>query len=77
MHRKIIEEAWENRELLKEKNVQDAINEVVSQLDQGELRVAEKTGHEWQVHEWIKKAVILYRGKFTPEYEYMEQFLDE
>jgi alpha-aminoadipic semialdehyde synthase len=25
----------------------------------------------------IKKAVILYRGKFTPEYEYMEKFVGE
>jgi len=60
MQKKIIEEAWENRELLKKPTVQEAINQVISLLDRGELRVAEKTGDEWQVYEWIKKAVILY-----------------
>ena len=28
-------------------------------LDRGELRVAEKQGSDWVVHEWIKKAVLL------------------
>jgi 2,3,4,5-tetrahydropyridine-2-carboxylate N-succinyltransferase len=59
-HRKIIEEAWENRELLKEKSVQNAIAEVIEMLDNGLLRVAEKKGIDWQVNDWVKKAVILY-----------------
>lgn len=58
--RKIIEEAWENREKLKEGKVREAINEVVELLDQGKLRVAEKMDSKWVVNDWIKKAVILY-----------------
>jgi 2,3,4,5-tetrahydropyridine-2,6-dicarboxylate N-succinyltransferase len=55
-----IESAWENRELLKEKKTQDAIRDVIEQLDKGILRVADPTTNGWQVNEWIKKAVILY-----------------
>ncbi|HEX7013976.1 MAG TPA: 2,3,4,5-tetrahydropyridine-2,6-dicarboxylate N-succinyltransferase [Cyclobacteriaceae bacterium] len=56
----VIERAWEDRSLLKEADVQNAIREVVAKLDQGQLRVAEPTGDGWKVNEWIKKAVILY-----------------
>jgi 2,3,4,5-tetrahydropyridine-2-carboxylate N-succinyltransferase len=56
----IIEKAWENRDLLKEADTQQAINEVISQLDKGTLRVAQPTDKGWQVNEWVKKAVILY-----------------
>jgi len=59
-HRKIIEEAWENRELLKEKEVQNTIEEVIEMLDSGSLRVAEKVDLQWKVNDWVKKAVILY-----------------
>lgn len=55
-----IEEAWDNRELLSEHHVQNAIFEVVDQLDRGVLRVAEKEPSGWKVNDWIKKAVILY-----------------
>ena len=58
--RKIIEEAWENREMLKKKNVQQYINEVIEQLDSGVLRVAEPNGDSWIVNDWVKKAVIMY-----------------
>jgi len=58
--KKIIEEAWENRELLKEQATREAITEVVEYLDQGVLRVAEKIDRQWIVNDWIKKAVILY-----------------
>jgi len=57
----IIEQAWENRSLLESKEVQDAINSVIAQLDAGTLRVAEPTADgNWKVNEWIKKAVVLY-----------------
>ncbi|KAF0202195.1 MAG: 2 3 4 5-tetrahydropyridine-2-carboxylate [Bacteroidetes bacterium] len=55
-----IERAWNDRSLLSQKAYQDAVNEVVSLLDQGKLRVAEPVGNEWKVNEWVKKAVILY-----------------
>lgn len=56
----IIEKAWENRELLKETETTDAIRDVINQLDEGKLRVAEPTSEGWQVNEWVKKAVVLY-----------------
>lgn len=56
----LIEQAWENRELLKETKTQDAIREVIEYLDKGKLRVAEPKGDNWQVNEWVKKAVVLY-----------------
>ena len=58
--KKIIEAAWENRELLKEKTTQNTIREVVNLLDNGTLRVAEPINGGWQVNEWVKKAVVLY-----------------
>ena len=56
----IIEIAWNNRSLLKDSKTQDTIRKVVDLLDQGKLRVAEKTSKGWKVNEWIKKAVVLY-----------------
>jgi 2,3,4,5-tetrahydropyridine-2-carboxylate N-succinyltransferase len=58
--RKIIESAWENRELLQEQNTIDTIRKVVDLLDKGELRVAQPVDGGWQVNEWVKKAVVLY-----------------
>jgi len=55
-----IEQAWENRTLLKEKHTTSAIREVISLLDSGKLRVAEPVLNGWQVNEWVKKAVVLY-----------------
>ncbi|TYP70462.1 2,3,4,5-tetrahydropyridine-2,6-dicarboxylate N-succinyltransferase [Aquimarina intermedia] len=55
-----IENAWSNRDLLKETQIQDAIRDVIDLLDAGKLRVAEPTSSGWQVNEWIKKAVVLY-----------------
>tara|TARA_X000000950_G_scaffold39392_4_gene42315 strand:+ start:10205 stop:11011 length:807 start_codon:yes stop_codon:yes gene_type:complete len=56
----IIESAWEDRSLLKKTETQEAIKEVIKQLDTGNLRVASPTGNGWQVNEWVKKAVVLY-----------------
>ena len=56
----IIENAFENRELLKTDEAQAAIREVVAKLDSGILRVAEPEGHGWRVNEWVKKAVLMY-----------------
>src|ERR1035438_8189394 len=58
--KEVIEAAWSNRELLKETKTQDAIREIIEQLDKGKVRVAEPTQNGWQVNEWVKKAVILY-----------------
>ncbi|MBD0824073.1 2,3,4,5-tetrahydropyridine-2,6-dicarboxylate N-succinyltransferase [Aestuariibaculum marinum] len=58
--REIIEQAWDNRELLKDENTTSAIRKVVDLIDKGELRVAEPIENGWQVNEWVKKAVVLY-----------------
>lgn len=56
-----IEQTWDNRELLQQKDVLKAINEVIELLDKGKLRVAEPLDDgTWQVNEWVKKAVVLY-----------------
>lgn len=59
--KKNIEQVWEDPALLRNLDVQAAINETVSLLDKGELRAAEPAGDgSWRVNEWVKKAVILY-----------------
>jgi 2,3,4,5-tetrahydropyridine-2,6-dicarboxylate N-succinyltransferase len=58
--KQIIEKTWDDRSLLQQADHQAAIREVVAKLDRGELRVAEPSGDNWLVNEWIKKAVILY-----------------
>ncbi|MEM6966079.1 MAG: 2,3,4,5-tetrahydropyridine-2,6-dicarboxylate N-succinyltransferase [Bacteroidota bacterium] len=56
-----IEQAWENRELLKENITKEAIRSVIEELDKGRLRVAEPTAEgEWKVNDWVKKAVVMY-----------------
>jgi len=56
----IIEEAWENRELLNSNYTNNTIKEVIDLLDIGKIRVAEHSENGWKVNEWVKKAVILY-----------------
>ena len=55
-----IEEAWENRELLKQADYQEAVRSVIRELDLGKIRVAEPISDGWQVNEWVKKAVVMY-----------------
>ena len=56
----LIEQAWENRELLQVDAAQQAVRTAVDMLDRGELRIAEKVDGSWKVNEWLKKAVLLY-----------------
>ena len=56
----IIENAWENRELLKESKTLDCISTIIEEIDKGRLRTAQPTENGWQVNDWVKKAVILY-----------------
>jgi len=58
--REIIENAWEDRASLQDKETAIAIKTIVDDLDRGIRRVAEPVNGEWVVNEWIKKAVILY-----------------
>lgn len=49
-----------DRNLLQEASFRAAIEEVIALLDKGQLRVASPAAEGWTVHEWVKKAVILY-----------------
>ncbi len=58
----IIEAAWEARDKVSLKtkgDIRKAVEFALAQLDKGTLRVASKEGGEWQVHQWLKKAVLL------------------
>lgn len=55
-----IAEAWENRELLKEKKYAETIRAVMEEVDKGRLRVAEHIGDDWKVNEWVKQTILMY-----------------
>lgn len=58
----IIESAWDDRATISPATqgaIRDAVEAILLQLDKGQLRVAEKIDGSWQVHEWVKKAVLL------------------
>jgi 2,3,4,5-tetrahydropyridine-2,6-dicarboxylate N-succinyltransferase len=57
-----IEQAWQNRDLLKDNSYQDAVRNVIEEVDKGRLRVASPTDNGWQVNEWVKQAILLYFG---------------
>jgi 2,3,4,5-tetrahydropyridine-2-carboxylate N-succinyltransferase len=78
----IIEQAFEERASLTPQNasaaIKDAINQAITLLDTGKARVAEKINNEWVIHQWLKKAVLLYfrthdnaimEGSFTQYYD--------
>jgi len=41
-------------------DLRQAIDQVIHELDNGTLRVAEKINGDWVTHQWLKKAVLLY-----------------
>lgn len=57
---RIITEAYEDKEALNQKHVQEAVREVIALLDQGKIRVAEPIEDEWHVNIWVKKAISMY-----------------
>ena len=59
-YQQIINNAWRNRDLLKESETINCINEVIKLIDKGKLRTAEPINGSWKINEWVKKAVILY-----------------
>jgi 2,3,4,5-tetrahydropyridine-2-carboxylate N-succinyltransferase len=59
---KTIDSAWESRDGLGTTTkgaVRDAVDAALDALDDGKLRVAEKSGAKWSVNQWLKKAVLL------------------
>ncbi len=68
---KMINEAWSNRELLKDEVYTDAVRNVIDKVDTGELRTAmpvsdslynKESSQVWKVNEWVKQAILLYFG---------------
>jgi 2,3,4,5-tetrahydropyridine-2-carboxylate N-succinyltransferase len=61
---KIIEEAWDQRgEFTPARHPADlgqAIEACITMLEEGQARVAEPAANGWHVHQWLKKAVLLY-----------------
>jgi 2,3,4,5-tetrahydropyridine-2,6-dicarboxylate N-succinyltransferase len=59
----LIDSAFEHRNEFTPRNapadVRAAVDEVIALLDSGKARVAEKIGGQWQVNQWLKKAVLL------------------
>ncbi|OYU37193.1 2,3,4,5-tetrahydropyridine-2,6-dicarboxylate N-succinyltransferase [Novosphingobium sp. PASSN1] len=56
-----IEAAWEARADVTPASsaVREVVEAALELLDSGKVRVAEKVGGEWIVHQWLKKAVLL------------------
>ena len=57
-----IDAAWEARDSINSATkgeVRDAVQSALAGLDDGSFRVAEKRDGEWQVNQWLKKAVLL------------------
>ncbi|MCP3936508.1 MAG: 2,3,4,5-tetrahydropyridine-2,6-dicarboxylate N-succinyltransferase [Actinomycetia bacterium] len=58
----IIDSAWDDRANIGADTIGDvryAVLSALDLLDSGELRVAHRTGGEWAVNQWAKKAVLL------------------
>lgn len=57
-----VEAAWDDRETIDPGTTgaaREAVEAALDLLDRGEARVAEKSGADWTVNEWLKKAVLL------------------
>ena len=57
-----IDAAWEQRDSIgpdTKGEVRQAVDKALAALDSGEARIAEKVDGEWQVQQWLKKAVLL------------------
>ena len=60
--KKIINDAWEIKDQINknsDKSIIESINQIIEDLDNGKLRVAEKKDNKWTVNQWAKKAVLL------------------
>ena len=58
--KRIIDAAWQDRDLLTNRETLECIRQIIEELDKGTLRIAEPTESGWIVNDWIKKAVLLY-----------------
>lgn len=59
----VIEQAWDHRTewnaATAPREVFEAVEAALGELDAGRLRVASKEGEAWVTHQWLKKAVLL------------------
>jgi 2,3,4,5-tetrahydropyridine-2-carboxylate N-succinyltransferase len=58
----VIECAWDERDSVgpdTKGEIRSAVDAALAALDSGEARIAEKSGGEWSVNQWLKKAVLL------------------
>ena len=58
----IIDAAWDARDTINSASkgeVRDAVETALAGLDDGSFRVAEKRDGNWEVNQWLKKAVLL------------------
>jgi len=60
--KQLIQDAWANRELLKDATYTDAVRAVIEEVDKGRLRTAEPSPEGWKVNEWVKQAILMYFG---------------
>lgn len=59
-YKEIIDNIWDNRELLNNPDSQETIRKVIEFVDKGTLRVAEPHKDTWKINEWVKKAIVMY-----------------
>lgn len=58
----VIESAWASRDTISaitEGRVREAVDLVLTALDEGAIRVAEKRDNQWHTHQWVKQAILL------------------
>lgn len=60
-----IEEFWQQRDKLTKgskltTDLARILHDIITALNEGVIRVCEKKDNEWQVNDWIKKAILLY-----------------
>ena len=68
-HRALVEAAYRDRSLLREPAHEAAVLATIEALDKGRLRVASPVaeGGEWEVHAWVKEAILLFFALRTME----------
>ncbi len=58
----LIQDAFAKRELLKTPQYEQAVRDVIDEVDKGRLRVASPGEKGWVVNEWVKQAILMYFG---------------
>ena len=70
----LINQAWENREMLKDPAVQKTIRQVIDEIDKGQLRVAEPSAEGWKVNN-VDATLILEKPRIKPFVDEMKKVL--